>query len=61
MRIRKQGLRRGQHHGRAKLTDHEVELLRRMFDSGEWSFRRLAIKFEISAMQVYRIVHYRQR
>jgi len=57
---KKLGIRRGQDHGRAKLTDHEVELLRRMQEEG-CAYRFLAMKFEISIGQVFNIVNYRQR
>lgn len=55
------GIRRGELHGRAKLTDHEVELIRRMVESGEWTQNQIALKFEISKSCVSFIVNYRRR
>ncbi len=59
----------GQAHGRAVLTDEEVERIRALRESELglppasrfWTTRRLAEKFEVSRRQVVNIVHYRQR
>ena len=48
------GLRVGQDHQNAKLTDAEVETLLRFREQG-WGYKRLAAKFEISKAQVRRI------
>lgn len=57
------GYRRGDSHHRAKLTDHEVELARRMRekDPAIWTFARLAKAFEISAMHMARLCRFEQR
>lgn len=60
---------RGQSHGRAVLTDAEVDAIRELWDSEEhvqpwnhyWTLERLAEKFEISRRQVVNIVGYIQR
>lgn len=52
--VNERGLRVGQDHQRAKLTNHEVELLLALRAQG-WGYRRLAAKFEISKAQVRRI------
>lgn len=54
------GIKCGEDHPRAKLSNHEVELLRRLHDGG-MTQRELAIKFEISPAQVNNLVNYRQR
>lgn len=50
----------GQRHGRSKLTDHEVELMREMHESG-MAEKDLAEKFEISRSQVCKLVNFKQR
>lgn len=52
--VNERGLRIGQWHHNARLTDHEVELLLRLRDEG-WSYNRLADKFEISKSSVAHI------
>ncbi len=60
---------RGQAHGRAVLTDDEVDAMRELRDSElhlrpavrYWTLDRLAEKFEISRRQVVNIVGYIQR
>ena len=54
------GLRVGQYHHNAKLTDAEVELLLSLRDE-RWSYRRLADKFEISKSQARNICKGRKR
>lgn len=51
----------GEQHGRAKLTDHEVELLRRMVERGELSQQQAAEKFELSKGYVSRLCRYERR
>jgi DNA invertase Pin-like site-specific DNA recombinase len=58
--INERGLRVGQDHQRAKLSDAAVELIRRLHEGG-MSYGVIAIKFEISRMQVWRICNYRVR
>lgn len=53
--VNERGLRVGQDHQNAKLTDAEIELLLRLRAEG-WGYKRLATKFEISKAQVRRIV-----
>lgn len=57
----KQGIRTGEEHGMAKLTDHEVELFRRMVESGEFTQQQAAEKFDISKAHAHRLSHYKQR
>ena len=45
--VNEQGLRIGDSHGNAKLSNREVELLLTLREEG-WSYRKLADKFEIS-------------
>lgn len=54
------GHRVGEDHGRAKLTDHEVELIRQLAESG-MGHREIAVKFEISRGTVGDIVSFRRR
>lgn len=49
--INERGLRIGQDHQNAKLTDREVELLLELRDQG-WTYRQLAEKFEVSKSAV---------
>lgn len=57
----KLGIRIGEEHGRAKLSDHEVDLLRRMVEGGKLSQKEAADKFEISKGHVSKLVSYKQR
>lgn len=50
----------GQMHPAAKLTDREVELIRRLHEDG-MGVREIARKFEVSHTQVWRIVRYLSR
>ena len=50
----------GENHHRAKITDHEVELIRGLRKEG-WDYLRLALKFEISKSQVRNIIKGYQR
>lgn len=54
--VNERGCRIGQDHPRAKLTNHEIELLLRLHDEEGWGYRRLAKKFEISKSQARLIV-----
>ena len=54
------GRRVGDSHHNAKLTDHEVELLRAMHGEG-WGYRRLAAKFEVSKSLARDIVKGKRR
>lgn len=45
--VNEHGLRVGEDHQNAKLTNAEVDLLLALRDEG-WSYRQLALKFEIS-------------
>lgn len=47
VRVNERGLRIGEDHQRAKLTDHEVELLLRLHALG-WTYADLGRKFEVS-------------
>ncbi|PQV51851.1 hypothetical protein [Paraburkholderia sp. BL21I4N1] len=58
--INDRGLRVGQDHQRAKLTDAAVEMIRRLHEDGV-SYRVIAIKFEISKTQVCYICTYMRR
>ena len=51
----------GEQHGRAKLTDHEVELLRKMVENGELTRREAQEKFELSKGYVSRLCRYERR
>ena len=49
------GLRSGDSHPKAKLTNQEVDRLRDMYDEG-WSYNQLSVVFEISKSGVAKIV-----
>lgn len=49
--INERGLRVGEDHQNAKLTDAEIELLLVLRDEG-WSYRQLAVKFDVSKSAV---------
>ena len=54
------GLRVGEDHPRATLTDHDVELIRQLADGG-MLYRDIAEKFDISKFTVGRICRYERR
>ncbi len=60
MKKQARGLRRGEQHPKAKLTDHEVELVRKMRDDG-LSFSQIADKMEIGKTTAQDICAYRTR
>lgn len=51
----------GESHPAVVLTDHQVETIRRLRESDGWSYGRLAMAFEISKTQVFRICNYQER
>lgn len=55
------GQRVGESHQRAKLTDHEVDQIRELHESGEYGYRKLARMFEVSRSLVRYIVKCRCR
>jgi hypothetical protein len=62
--VNERGNRVGEDHQRSVLTDHEVDLLRAMYeaypvgDPRHWGYWRLAKKFGISKTAVRKICHY---
>lgn len=58
--VNERGLRVGQDHHRAKITDRDVELIRMLHEAG-MSYRVIAEKFEVSKMLVCYICTYRRR
>lgn len=54
------GISCGQDHHRAKLTDHEVELIRQLHEDG-LSYGQLADKFGVNKATVADICKYRRR
>lgn len=54
------GLRIGEDHPNAKLTDYEVELMRRLHEQG-MSYKTLAKKFGVSKGAVAKICRYERR
>lgn len=51
----------GENHPRASLSDHDVELIRELWDEGLWSYNSLAVKFEVSRYTIRDIVKGRRR
>jgi DNA invertase Pin-like site-specific DNA recombinase len=58
--VNERGLRVGQDHQRAKVTDRDVELIRQMHDEG-MSYRVLASKFELSTSTLWAICNFVKR
>lgn len=58
--VNEAGLRIGEDHPNAKLTDAEVERIRSMHEAG-MSYELLAEKFEVSKWAVGRICRYERR
>jgi predicted DNA-binding protein (UPF0251 family) len=59
--IDEHGNRVGEDHPRAKLTDHEVELIRQLHEEGGLSMREIAEKFEVAKSTIVAIVNYQRR
>ena len=59
--VNERGLRVGEDHQRAKLTDHEVEAMRHMHEVEKIGYRRLCKMFEVSKTTVRRICNYEVR
>jgi predicted DNA-binding protein (UPF0251 family) len=57
----KHGIKNGENHGRAKLLDSEVEIIRANVEAGVWTQAEAAAIMEISKAQISNIVNYRQR
>lgn len=55
--VNENGNRIGEKHHRSKLTDHEVELIRTLFDDG-MRVSEIARKFEIAKAHCWDICHY---
>jgi hypothetical protein len=51
----------GEKHHHAKLTNAEVELMRSMYEGGGWSYRTLALKFDVAKATVQHIITFRIR
>lgn len=58
--VNAQGLRIGEDHPRARLSDHDVELIRELAGGG-MLYAEIAEKFEISKVTVGRICRYERR
>ena len=58
--VNAQGLRIGDSHPNASLTDGEVETVRRLHEAG-MSYEALAAKFEVSYWTIGRICRYERR
>ena len=57
---RGKGWRVGETHHRAKLTDHDVELIRLLREGG-MKLKEIAIKFECTPANIGQIVNYKSR
>lgn len=58
--VNERGCRIGEDHQRAKLSNHEVDLMRELRDAG-WSYGKLSEKFEVTKMCAWRICTYQLR
>lgn len=55
------GNRVGEDHGKAKLTDHDIDLIRELHEEHGLGYRTLARKFETSKSTIRDICKYRRR
>jgi len=58
--VNERGLRVGEDHQHARLTDAECELIRQMHEQG-MSYKKLADKFEVGKSTIADIVKHRRR
>lgn len=61
VRVNESGYRVGEDHQSARITDHEVELIRSLHESGGMSYAEIAGKFDIGKSTVADICRYRRR
>ncbi len=54
------GKRVGETHGRAKLSDHEIDLVRQLKEEG-MPAAEIAEKFEVSKRYVYKLANFERR
>lgn len=59
--VNEKGLRIGESHQRAKLTDDEIDLMRVLHEEDGYGYRKLAQMFNIGRTQARRICIYQQR
>lgn len=59
--VNEQGIRVGEDHQRATLTDADVELMRQLREEDGMTYDQLAQRFEVSKRHVRDIVNYRKR
>jgi DNA invertase Pin-like site-specific DNA recombinase len=59
--VNERGLRVGEDHPKARLTDSDVELMRHMHEVDGVGYRRLATMFEVAKTTVRRICNYQMR
>ena len=55
------GLRIGESHPNAKLTDHEVDLIRELREKDNMSYALLSEKFEVPKATIQKICQYERR
>ncbi len=60
VQIGEYGKRIGETHGRAKLSDHEIDLVRQLKEEG-MPAPEIAEKFEVSKRYVYKLVNFERR
>ena len=60
VQIGEYGKRVGETHGRAKLSDHEIDLVRQLKEEG-MPAAEIASKMEISKRYVYKVVNFERR
>lgn len=59
--VNEKGVRVGEDHQRATLTDHDVELMRQLREEEGIGYKRLAQMFDTSVRNVRDIVNYKRR
>jgi len=60
IQIGEYGKRVGESHGRAKLSDHEIDLVRQLKEEG-MPATEIAEKFEVGRRYVYKVVNFERR
>ncbi len=60
VQIGEYGRRVGESHGRAKLSDHEIDLVRQLREDG-MPAAEIAEKFEVGKRYVYKVVNFERR
>ena len=59
--VNEQGKRVGESHPGAKLTDHDIDLIRQLHEDSDLGYAQIAKEFDVSKWTIADVVKYRRR